>query len=143
MERNFVFLYDHDGYHHRCHNKTKLLTHLIFVTKYRKPLLSGDIAADIKQLIFETAKVNHWYIKKMETDIDHIHILLQYPPNDSIRHIVSVLKQASTYKIWKMHACLLSTQYWREHTFWSDGYFTASTGDVSTAIIEEYIAGQG
>lgn len=64
MERNFVFLHDHDGYHHRGHNKTKLLVHLIFVTKYRKPLLSGNIDNDIKQSIFEAAKENHWYIQK-------------------------------------------------------------------------------
>lgn len=61
MERNFVFLHDHDGYHHRRHNKTKLLVHL-----------------NIKQSIFEVAKTNHWYIQKIETDTDHIHILLQY-----------------------------------------------------------------
>ena len=104
MESNFVFLHDHNGYHHRGHNKTKLLVHLIFVAKYRKPLLSGSIDNDIKQFIFEAAKTNHWYIRKMETDTDHIHILLQYPPNDSIRHIVPVLKQISTYQIWKRHA---------------------------------------
>ena len=39
----------------------------------------------------------------METDKDHIHILLQYPPGDSIRHIVSILKQESTYYIWRTH----------------------------------------
>ena len=50
MERNFVFLHDHDEYHHRGHNKIKLLVHLIFVTKYRKPLLSGSIDNDIKQI---------------------------------------------------------------------------------------------
>lgn len=57
MERNFVFLHDHDGYHHRGHNKTKLLVHLIFVTKYRKPLLSGSIDNDIKQSIFFAEKL--------------------------------------------------------------------------------------
>lgn len=143
MEGNFTSLYSRNGYHHRSHNKTKLFVHLIFVTKYRKPLLSGDIAFNIKQVIFETAKTNHWYIKKMEADTDHIHILLHYPPNDSIQHIASVLKQTSTYRIWKTHSHLLSMQYWKEHTFWSDGYFAASTGDASTVIIEKYIAGQG
>lgn len=142
MERNFVFLHDHDGYHHRGHNKTKLLVHLIFVTKHRKPLLSGSIDNDVKQSIFEVAKTNHWYIQQMETDTDHIHILLQYPPNDSIRHIVSVLKQISTYQIWKRHASVLAMYYWKENTFWSDGYFAASTGDASATVIEKYIAGQ-
>lgn len=63
-------------YQHRRHNKNLLMVHLILVTKYRKPLLKGQIRDDIKQFIFKTCNRYHWYIKKMETDIDHIHILL-------------------------------------------------------------------
>lgn len=143
MDRDFAYLHKRDGYHHRSHNKTKLFVHLVFVIKYRKKLLFGQINTDIKQIIFDTAKSHHWYILKMETDQDHIHILLQYPPTDSIRHIVSILKQISTYQIWQMHPHILSKYYWNEHTFWSDGYFAASTGDVSTAMIERYIVSQG
>lgn len=43
---------------------------------------------------------NHWYVKRMETDQDHVHILLQYNPTDSITRIVSILKQHSTYLSW-------------------------------------------
>lgn len=143
MERKFIFLEDSDGYHHRGHNKTKLLVHLVFATKYRKRILTGGFAADVKQLVFKSAKRHHWYIRRMETDRDHIHVLLQYPPDVSIRHIVSILKQESTYHAWRMHAKLLQKYYWAEHTLWSDGYFAASTGDASSETIEQYIASQG
>ena len=93
MDRDFVILCTQDGYHHRGHSKTKLLVHLVFVTKYRKPILTGSFGIDVKQMLFESAKRHHWYIQAMETDKDHIHILLQYPPGDSIWHIVSILKQ--------------------------------------------------
>lgn len=101
MLRDFVMLHDKDGYHHRSHNKTKLLVHLIFVTKYRKPILTGNFRDAVKQQVFESVKRHHWYIDTMETDKDHIHILLQYPPDDSVRCIVSTLKQESTYYIWE------------------------------------------
>lgn len=68
------------------------MVHLIFVTKYRKKLLYGAFRDDIKQWIFDTYVKNHWYIKRMETDKDHIHILLQYNPVDSIKEIVTKLK---------------------------------------------------
>ena len=84
-------------YQHRRHNKNLLMVHLILVTKYRKAILTGCFREDIKQYIYETCKVYHWYIKRMETDQDHIHILLQYNPTDSITEIASRLKQHSTY----------------------------------------------
>ena len=143
MQRDFKELAGRDGYHHRSHNKTKLMVHLVLVTKYRKKLLTGDMDTDVKQILFDTARQHHWYIRRMESDVDHIHILLQYPPTDSVKHIVSILKQRSTYYIWKIHAGKLASCYWKEHTFWSDGYFAASTGDASSETIARYIENQG
>ena len=119
------------------------MAHLIFVTKYRKPILKNAIREDVKQVIFDTCTKYHWYIKKMETDKDHIHILLQYNPTDSISRIVSILKQYSTYCLWCRHKAFLSTHYWKEQTLWSDGYFAASIGEVSSKTIEHYIEHQG
>ena len=144
MDRDFSRLCTQDGYHHRGHSKTKLLMHLVFVTKYRKLILTGSFGIDVKQILFESAKRHHWYIQAMETDKDHIHILLQYPPGDSIRHIVSILKQESTYYIWRTHHHeTLARYYWAERTLWSDGYFAASIGDASIETIRQYIASQG
>lgn len=69
-------------YQHRRHNKNLLMVHLIFVTKCRKKLFYGSFRDDIKQYIFDVSKNHHWYIRRMETDEDHIHILLQYNPTD-------------------------------------------------------------
>lgn len=79
----------------------------------------------------------------METDKDHVHILLQYNPQDSVTKIASVLKQYSTYHLWKRHPDFLKKHYWKERTLWSDGYFAASIGTVSQAVIEKYIENQG
>ncbi len=132
-----------EEYQHRRHNKNLLMVHLIFVTKYRKKLLYGAVRDDVKQYLFDTCTGNHWYIKRMETDKDHIHILLQYNPSDCITKIVSALKQYSTYKVWKDHSAFLNHFYWKEKTFWSDGYFAASIGQVSKETIKKYIENQG
>ena len=144
MDRDFARLYTQDGYHYRGRSKTKLLAHLVFVTKYRKPIFAGSFESGVKQMLFEPAERHHWHIQTMETDKDHIHILLQYPPGDSIRHIVSILKQESTYHIWRTHHHkMLARHYWAERTLWSDGYFAASVGDASAETIRQYIASQG
>ena len=94
-----------DKYQHRRHNKNLLMVYLIFARKYRKKLLTGDFRDDIKQYIYEICVARHWYIKRMETDKDHI--LLQYNPADSVTRIASILKQYSTYKAWREHKKML------------------------------------
>ena len=79
-----------DIYQHRRHNKNLLMVHLIFVTKYRKKIVLGDFRDAVKQYLFNTCVKNHWYVKRMETDQDPVHILLQYNPTDSITRIVSI-----------------------------------------------------
>lgn len=132
-----------DIYQHRSHNKNLLMVHLILVSKYRKKLFLGRFKNDVKQYIFDVCVSHKWYVKRMETDKDHIHILLQYKPTDSITKIVSTLKQQSTYLAWKYHSDMLRSNYWKEQTLWSGGCFAASIGQASQKIIKQYIKQQG
>lgn len=131
-----------DGYQHRSHNKNLLYVHLIFSIKYRKSLLIGSLDTDIKQWGYDICKQNKWYIKRMESDKNHLHILLQYNPTDSISHIVRKLKQMTTYYAWKKYSNHLRCHFWKKHTLWSDGYFACSVGNASEETIERYIANQ-
>ena len=127
----------------RNHSKYLLMAHLIFVCKYRKPLLAkfGD---DIKALMYEIAEEHDFGIAEMEVDINHIHLLIEYSPTQSILQIVRVLKQISTYRIWRSgNVKHLKKHFWKERTFWSDGYFACSIGEVSKETVERYIRTQG
>ena len=53
----------------------------------------------------------------METDKNHIHLLIDYEPNISITQIVRKLKQESTYTLWKTHYAILKKHFWKEQTF--------------------------
>ena len=57
------------------HNRLKysLKVHIVLVTKYRKQLLQGSIADDVKQKILDIANTRGYEIIAMETDKDHIH----------------------------------------------------------------------
>ena len=59
----------------------------------------------------------------METDTNHVHILLSYDPKISVSIISKYLKQYSTYHLWKKYDKYLSKQYWKKKLLWSDGYF--------------------
>ena len=126
------------------HNRRKysFKVHIVLVTKYHKQLLIGSIAGDVKQKIFDIANTRGYEIIAIETDKDHIHFLLSYDTTDRVCNIVKIVKQATTYHLWQKYSSILSKQYWREKTFWSDSYFDCSVGGVSSATIKKYIESQ-
>jgi putative transposase len=64
--------------------KFSLKVHLIFVTKYRRPLLSGILEECVKDKITELCLRHEWEIVAMETDRDHIHLLLCYDATERV-----------------------------------------------------------
>ncbi|KAA9019976.1 IS200/IS605 family transposase [Niallia endozanthoxylica] len=129
-------------YHTKNHSKFLLMCHLIFVCKYRKKLLI-QLGNDVKQLMHDIANRYHIRIVEMEVDKEPIHLLIQYEPKMSIPEIVRLLKQMTTFHIWKQHETYLSKHFWKKRTFWSDGYFACSIGNVSRETIQKYIQEQG
>lgn len=95
------------------HNRRKysLNVHIVLVTKYRKQLLKGSIADDVKQTIFDIANTKGYEIIAMETDNDHIHFLLSYDTTDRVCDIVKTVKQETTYYVWQKYPNFLSKQY--------------------------------
>lgn len=93
-----------DDYNRGGHSKYSMKVHLIFVTKYRKKIFKFDKRADdVKQFLYDAAKKYGYEIIQMETDKDHVHILLEYSPKISVSDIVRQLKQYSTYQMWNYH----------------------------------------
>lgn len=97
----------------------------------------------MKQILFEISQKYDFEIKTMESDLDHIHFLISSTPQISISQVVRVLKQESTIRIWKLHYRFLKKHFWKEHTFWTDGYFCTTIGDVSQETLRKYIEEQG
>ena len=123
------------------HNRRKysLKVQIVLVTKYRKQLLKGSIADDVKQKILDIANTRGYEIIAMETDKDHIHFLLSYDTTDRVCDIVKIVKQETTYYLWQKYNSVLSKQYWKKKIFWSDGYFACSIGEVSSATMQNIL----
>jgi len=132
-------------YHTKKRCKYMIKLHIILVTKYRKHILNGEIDTDIKQIVYDISKMEDslFSIDSMETDKDHLHMLVDIDPTVSATSVVSRIKQISTNRIWKQYPTELKTHYWGENTFWSDGYFVCSTGDANMETIKKYIEEQG
>lgn len=57
--------------------------------------------------------------------------------------IVRVLKQQTTIKLWSKFLYELCKYFWKERTFFTDGYFVSTIGEVSTETLRKYIQDQG
>lgn len=125
------------------HSKFLLKYHVIFVCKYRRKLLYGNVDTVMKNIFFDIANKADFKIGVMETDKDHIHLFVSGEPKLSPLQIVRKLKQESTIRIWKLFPELLRRWFYREHTFWTDGYFVSTIGNVSQEKIKHYIEQQG
>lgn len=135
MKKNNRKLYNYQTTNRAKHN---LKAHLILVCKYRKKLLVQGVEDNIKQIIRDIEINSDFEIIEMERDIDHIHLMIQYIPRVSISAIVNRIKSISTKRIWNLHQ-----HFWKEKTFWTDGYFVCSVGEASPKTIMNYIKNQG
>lgn len=124
------------------HAKFLILYHLIFVCKYRKKLLIDD-GEETKQLFLEIASRSDFSFEALEVDQNHLHCLVKSEPRIAPLAIVRRLKQESTIRLWKAHEKELKVQFWKERTFWSDGYFCCTIGNASQKTIRQYIESQG
>lgn len=130
------------NYKSKNHSKYNIKYHLIFVCKYRKKLLMR-YREEIKQIMYDISYRYDFDILEMEVDKDHIHILVDSEPKLSPLMIIRVLKQQSTQIIYGRYKSELKKYFWKENTFWTDGYFCSSVGEVSTEMLRIYIENQG
>ena len=114
--------------------------HIVWITKYRKPVMQGLVAERCRELIRQICKSNEVEIIKGHISKDHVHLLVSVPPTISVSKLVQMLKGMSSRKL-LMEDKNLQKQYWGQH-LWARGYFVASSGNITDEMIKEYIENQ-
>ena len=125
-----------------AHTKHRMLYHIVWIPKYHKRILIGEIAVRIKELLEECADVNRWKIDELNIQRDHVHMLVQLRPDISVSKVVQLFKGKSSYAIRKKFPDLKEFYWGRSDSFWSDGFFVETVGQVDEAKIKEYIKNQ-
>lgn len=117
--------------------------HLVFVTKYRRKIFRPGMAKYLEAILSNiTRKYPEVEILEMNTDEDHIHLLLTLPPKLSISDAVRLLK-ANSARAMIIRFPFLRTIYDQDHLgLWSDGYFVSTVG-ADEQTIKRYIQLQG
>lgn len=122
------------------HTKHRIMYHLVWIPKYRKRVLSGALAARLEELLRECSEINGWEIHELSIQLDHVHMLLQTKTSMSICKVVQLLKGGSS-KVIRSEFPELKEFLWGD-SFWADGYFVETIGQISEERVRKYIQNQ-
>ena len=113
--------------------------HLVWCPKYRKKIFErSEIRERGEQLIREISDEYGFEIIEMQVDVEHVHILLSFPPKRSIGEVVRIIKSNSGRELFREFPSLKGRLWSGE--IWEDGYFARTVGDRMTRdVIEKYI----
>lgn len=116
--------------------------HIVYPTKYRRKIITPKVKAFVLSRI-ETITEHHpdLIFKQVNTDIDHIHLLVSIPPQWQVGKVVGLIKD-NTARGMKAEFDFLKKVYWGTDSIWSEGYFVSTVG-INEAIIQRYIEKQG
>ena len=126
-------------YKNTRHAKFLLNYHFIWIPKYRRGILDNrDIKKLISNTIDELAKKHKFDVLALEIMPDHIHLFLSAIPKYSPSKLMNIIKGTTGRRISKKFPDLNI-----EGSVWTRAYFVASSGNVSSKTIQQYIDKQG
>ena len=111
--------------------------HLVWIPKYRRRVLQGKVAGCLRGWFYEAAKVNWWWIEEMKILPDHVHMLIQIHPTETVAEVVQKLKGGTSHRL-RQEFPELEEWIWGG-SFWADGYFAETVGARSFAAVKRYI----
>jgi putative transposase len=123
-----------------AHTKTDLTVHLIWIPKYRKPVLTGALAVRVRDVIRRIAFEHELTILEGKVARDHVHVLVSYRPTQSVSQIAQWFKGISS-RVLLQENPRLRRVFWGRH-FWARGYLAVSSGTVTEDMIRAYIQEQ-
>jgi putative transposase len=129
------------SYRKTAHSVYDIKYHLVWITKYRKAVLYGEVAKRLRELVRQTCAAMDVYIISGHVAVDHVHLLVSVPPTIAVSELMKRVKGRSSRRLLEEFG-ELSRQFWGRH-LWARGYFAASSGNVTDEVIREYIEAQG
>ena len=124
-------------YRYGSHTVFRIVYHFVWVTKYRYPVLKGDVGERVRELVRQTCEAFEIRIVKGVVSKDHVHILVSAPPDLAPSEIMRRIKGRSASKLFEEFP-QLKKRHWGRH-FWARGYFCATVGDMTEEMIREYL----
>ena len=123
-----------------AHTKTDLKVHLVWIPKYRKRVLKGEVAIRTRDILRQIAVEHELEVITGKVAVDHVHMFIAYRPTQNISKIMQWLKGISSHVLLSEYPHL-KRQFWGRH-FWARGYLAVSSGNITDEMIQKYIEDQ-
>ncbi len=81
-----------EHYRKSSHTVYDIKYHIVWITKYRKPILRSEIAERVRDLIRQICKAKDIEIIKGHVSVNHVHIFVSVSPHVSVSQLVQSLK---------------------------------------------------
>ena len=115
--------------------------HLVFVTKYRKKVFTGQVMRELKLIFASVCKDFEAVLIEFDGEGDHVHLVVNYPPKISVSKLVNSLKGVSSRLLRNKGYPSIQKALWGK-SLWSPSYFAGSCRGAPISIIRQYIENQ-
>lgn len=117
-----------------------LHAHLVFTLKWRRKVFTGPQLNTLKGLFGAICTDFQAELTEFDGENDHVHLLVQYPPQVSLSKLINSLKGVSSRRLKVLHP-ELRKHYWGS-ALWSRSYFAGSVGGAPIDVLKQYIQQQ-
>lgn len=115
--------------------------HIVWCVKYRHKIITPKIEKSLMEILRKIANDNEFEIIEINTDLDHIHLLIDYKPQHYIPNIIKALKGVSARLLMLEYGDELKKKLWGGH-LWNPSYFIATVSENTEEQIRNYIKNQ-
>jgi putative transposase len=125
------------------HSVFSIHLHIIFVTKYRRKVLTKAMIEDAVRVFERVLEANSSILSSCEGESDYLHLLVDLHPDNNISNLVSSLKSASSRIIRQKYPQEIAQHYWGKNAkLWHDSKCIISCGGAPLEVIKQYITNQ-
>jgi putative transposase len=121
------------------HTRWECKYHIVFIPKYRKKKLYGELRKYLGELFHDLAKQKESKIEEGHLVIDHVHMLISIPPKYSVAQVIGFIKGKSAIQIARNY--MGRKKNFTGQNFWARGYLVSTVGR-DEEMIRKYIQEQ-
>ena len=115
--------------------------YVVWCVKYRRKIITPQIEKSLFVILTKLAADSGFTIAEFNTDLDHVHLLLECSPQHYIPNIIKGLKGVSARLLMKKYGDNLRKKLWGGH-LWNPSYFVATVSEQTEEQIRRYIQSQ-
>lgn len=115
--------------------------HLVLVTKYRRKVINKAMLSRLEEIFSGTCSKWNCHLAHFDGESDHVHLLIEFPPDVAISKLVNNLKTVSSRLIRRDFSERIA-QFYAKTAFWTGAYFVASSGGVTLEQLKTYVENQ-